>query len=471
MSKPRVGLITFGDPRDHEYNNFFKRYAEPKYFDGIEYFSSLPIDLVYGEKVACTIQDIDEQVDMLKKAGVESYIAYNPCWSWPNMVVRSVIALDLPTVLVTNCDPGTHGTVGLLGIGGTLSQIGKPHIRIRADFGDKVFEEKMMPYLQAAQVASKLKGEIFGMFGGRSLGIDTGVHDPMQWKAKFGIDTDHIDQLEIIRQADMIDEDRVEKMTKWLVESVSKVSYNEKLTSDKLKYQVRCYLATKDIIEQRNLSFLSVKCMPDLTNNYVPQCLSAAFLPYSYDGEGPKKPIAMSCEADADAALTMEMLKIISGDAATMFADVSHMAPEKNLLYLPNCGGMTAWFANRSDDPAENMKKIELRPANRPAGGASTFMMAAPGEITLARLYRVKGQYKMAIIPGEVITPDAETLDEFVKSRGSHQLPTAYVKVSFDFDEFVDEFGSNHIVGVGGIYEKELVSVCEMLDITPVVMK
>jgi L-fucose isomerase len=38
-----------------------------------------------------------------------------------------------------------------------------------------------------------------------------------------------------------------------------------------------------------------------------------------------------------------------------------------------------------------------------PAGGASVMHIAAPGEVTLARLARRNGRYWMAIVPGEFL--------------------------------------------------------------------
>jgi len=146
------------------------------------------------------------------------------------------------------------------------------------------------------------------------------------------------------------------------------------------------------------------------------------------------------------------------------------MDVKKKILYLPNCGGMCSWFAGRSENPSENLGKIELRPSVRPGGGATTYFTAAPGPVTLARLYRVYGEYRMAIIPGEAIRMTEEDLADFVRQRGKHQLPTAFVKVECDLNHLVDEFGSNHISGVAGLWVSELVQLCEMLDIEPVVM-
>ncbi len=50
--------------------------------------------------------------------------------------------------------------------------------------------------------ARRLKGLTYCLIGGRSLGIDTTVIDPAQWMKQFGIDVDHVDQLELVRRAE-----------------------------------------------------------------------------------------------------------------------------------------------------------------------------------------------------------------------------------------------------------------------------
>jgi len=471
MTKPKIGLMTFGDERDYMWEGYFGGLTKPRHEEAREFLSSLPLEVVSFDECARSKQEVDRQVRELKAAGAEALFAHTPCWATPNIVVRAVQAMDVPTVIMTSKSAATHGMVGMFGAAGTLSQLGIDHIRIRDDFGAPVFEEKMLPYFRAASVRARLRGRVMGLFGGRSLGIDTGTFDPMQWRSQFGVDVDHVDQLEIVRRAELIEPERLEKTMAWMKQKFASIAFDDgKLTEEKLGFQARCYLANKDINEEKGLDFISVKCMTELSDHYVPQCISAALMPGPYDAEGAKQPCSMSCEADGDGALSMEILKEVSGGGSTLFADVSHMDVEKKILYLPNCGGMCSWFAGRSDKAEENLGKIELRPSVRPGGGAITYFTAAPGPITLARLYRVAGQYRMAIIPGNVVNLTAEDNASFIEQRGKHQLPTAFVKVDADLDHLVDEFGSNHISGVAGSWVKELGILCTMLDIEPVVM-
>lgn len=467
MSHPRLGLITFGDNRAHEWEHVFRKMTEPRHAEAMRYFQQQPVELIANEAVARFKDDIDAQVDALLAAGAEVLVAHIPCWTSPNLVVRGVQRAGLPTILIGNKHPSTHSTVGLMGTGGTLSQIGYDHLRVREDFNDQL-TERIMPYIRAAATKKRLRGKTYGLFGGRSLGIDTGTFDPMQWKQLFGVDTEHIDQLEIVRRSEFVSEEATQTMVNWLERMAGTVKYDETvLTPEKLAFQVRCYLATKDIIEDMGLDFIGIKCMPDMTNYYVPQCISAALMPGPYDADGSKDPMMMACEADGDAALTMEILKEISGGKPVLFMDVSYIDDERGTYYFPNCGAFCSWYAARSDDPAENMRSVELRPANRPAGGAITYFTTSPGELTLARLFRIEGQYHMAIIEGETVTISAEEYQAFVAARGTHQLPTAFVKMDADTETLISQFGSNHILAVDGRYTRELVQFCELLGIQP----
>lgn len=471
MKQPSVGLITFGDARDHEWNNLFRSLTEPRHKQIIEYFGNLPVELHGFDEVARTLDQIDVQVDGLKVAGVTAFIAHLPCWTAPNLVVRGVQRMNLPTTLVSNRHPGTHGTVGLLGAGGALDQIGYPHLRVRESFESPALGEITLPFIRAASAVARLRGQVFGMFGGRSLGIDTGTIDPMQWRRLFGVDVEHVDQLEIIRRAELIAQEPAGKLVAWLERNVGAVEYDgNKLTPEKLSQQARCYLATRQIITEKRMDFVAIKCMPDLTNHYVPQCVSAALLPGPYDADGTQKPIPMACEADGDGALTMQILNLVSGGAPTLFGDLSYLDEDNQTIYIPNCGAMCSWFAARSSKAEENLTRIQLRPSFRPGGGATIYFRAAPGPVTLARLSRRAGNYVMTIFTGEAIEPSPKAYQEFVKARGTHQLPTMFVHVDVSFDELVNEFGSNHISGVAGTYLPELVHACELLKIQPIIL-
>jgi len=464
--KFKVGFITFGDHREDMWQNVFARLAVPLHEKAITILQKLPIELVAVEEVARTRKQINDAVDFLKGNNVDVLVAHTPCWTSPNLVVHGVQRMSLFTVILGNQDPGTHGCVGLLGASGALGQISFPHKCVREHYEEEAYRTKVYPILSAAAVKGKLKGSVFGLFGGRSIGIDTSNYDAMQWKAQFGIDSEHIDQVEIIRLAEEIDQERIDVTRTWLENGVQEVKYNDtKLTKDKFDFQIACYLATKDLVKAYEMDFIAVKCMHELSNSYVPQCMTQALLANHEDAEGVKETTPIACEADADGALTQQILKILSGGKPTFFADVSHIDNKNGKLYCVNCGAICVYYAGRSGNTSENLGKIVIKQSVRPGGGGITYFNAASGPMQLARLYRKDGKYKMAIIPCQAEEPTREMLDEFIKARGPHQLPALFTKVDFDLDVFVNEYGSNHISGVEGYYLDELLEVCKILDI------
>ncbi len=66
MNKPKVALMTFGDAREHEWENLFRELTEPRHKGIREYFENYPFTLHAFDDVARTKDQIDAQVDDLK---------------------------------------------------------------------------------------------------------------------------------------------------------------------------------------------------------------------------------------------------------------------------------------------------------------------------------------------------------------------------------------------------------------------
>jgi L-fucose isomerase len=150
--------------------------------------------------------------------------------------------------------------------------------------------------------------------------------------------------------------------------------------------------------------------------------ITEAFLNDPYDWEGPKQPHVCATESDMDGALTMQLLKGLTG-TPVLFADVRHYHADRDIWDLCNSGQHATWYAARSDDPAENLRSVNFYPEifYFPAGGASVSFFAAPGQATF--------------------------------------------RLEVEADEFLSEFGANHIHAVPGDHVAELRAVCRLLGI------
>lgn len=462
-NKRKLGLLTFSDGRKAVHEELLP--VNKKFHD--EVVSALEatgeVEVIPGETIIHEPRQAREQAAKLKTARVDATILNFSIWSFPHLPVLSAQAGRGPFLLLSNLNPSYPGLIGMLAAGGSLDNLGIRHSRIWGDIREKSVVDLVLSFAKSASAVNRLRGETCGLFGGRSMGMYHATVDPRQWQAEFGVDIEHVDQFEIVRCAQIVEESRVEQAFKWLTDYVGRIVYDGKgLTPEKLKRQIRAYFATKDIIKERDFDFVVIKCQPELSDHFVTQCLSQAFLNDPYDMEGVKPTIACGCEADLDGALTMEIMKHIT-DGPVLFYDLRHYDAANDMFVFSNCGSQSTFFAGRSNDPRSNLSRVTFYPQTLlyyKAGGASVQYMCAEGEITMARLSRKDGKYWMAIIPGEFINVSKEKMKET-----SPEWPQGFTKLDVNAKDLISGLGGNHLHAVYGNYVKELKEYCNLMGI------
>jgi L-fucose/D-arabinose isomerase len=389
-----------------------------------------------------------------------------PVWSFPNFTMLVAGATIGPLALFSNVDPAYPGMVGMLAAGGALDQIGRVHARAWGDVEEAATLDRLDELVRAGHAAARLSGSTFGRIGGRPMGMNTAVAPTDQWLREFGIDVEEIDQLELVRRAGLVEEERVRGARDWLERTVAAVHYDgRQLTEELLERQIRLYHAMRELIAERHLDFCGIKAQPELTDHFCTADIAEAFLNDPYDWEGAKPVTVCATEADMDGALTMLVLHSLSGTPA-LFADMRHYHQELEVWDLCNSGQHATWFAARSDDAAENLDRVHLYPQGFyfPAGGAAVHHLAAPGEMTFARMSRLDGAYRMQVLSGELRRHDAQT-DERLMRASTYEWPHAFAHFSASPEEILGRYGSNHIHAVPGQHTRALRDVCAFLGI------
>jgi L-fucose isomerase len=283
---------------------------------------------------------------------------------------------------------------------------------------------------------------------------------------QFGIDVEEIDQYELVRRAEAVDPGVARAGREWLERHVASVHYDgARLTPQLLERQVRLYEAMLELIDEWSLDFCGIKAQPELTDHYCTTDIAEAFLNDPYDWHGAKPPIVCSTEADMDAALTMQLLHGLTGTPA-LFADVRHYHADRGIWDLCNSGQHATWFAERSPDPAENLRHVHLYPEDFyfPAGGASVHYLAGEGEMTFARLTRLDGRYRMQVMRGAFERYDDATNTALMEAS-TFVWPHAFARLDAPAEEILQRFGSNHIHAVPGDHVEALRLVCRNLDV------
>lgn len=503
-TKAKIGFLDFNDEREHVLEKTFENAQRLKknVVATLEKTGKIEIidpaiSLSGFDKMVWRVKIARKQARILAEADIDGLILHYSLWASPRLARMAIQIIlrekkkknrSIPILILTNLAPEQPGMVGGMAAAGGLDQLGIPNLRIwsRNIANDPEKLKQIVTFVRFAQdrtkgsscaeeVVERLHGQIYGEIGGRSIQIVTAEADPLQWAKIFGVDTQPIDQLEIIRRANEmiswregvnskirdIRDERIGKAFNFLTENVESVNYEDKFTEDKLKYQLACYYATQDIIVENELDFIGIKCQPELSEYHVTQCLTEAF---SNDSRGPagekKKIVVCACEDDKDAALTQQIMYLLSGKP-TMFADFRYLDPERNILYLVNCGAHTPWFATRTDSIEDNLAKIKLDKQTffYAACGATVNFDAAAGPVTGARLARKNGRYWMNIVPGEFVEKPVKAV------ATTPGWPHAFMRFRVPMEQLFREHPCNHMQLVAGDYVAGLVEVCEKLAI------
>ncbi len=352
--KPVLGILGFsdGDPEVHEQLKGIVQAQVDAIVEALQ--ADGRVEVVAAPALVNSVESAKRLSSDLAAKGVDGTIFSYGVFAFPNFSAIAAQNGKGPFLLAANLNPDWPGMVSMLAAGGALHHLGIEHFRVAGDVKTSQVLEQIVTFAKCAKAVSSLNGMKYGLFGGRSLGMYSSTVSMQDWQKLFGVDVDHIDQSEIVRVAETVPEEQVEKAFQWLTQNVGRIEFNDTtFTPEKLRTQIRHYEAIKKLTEENGYDFIGVKCHYEMSRHYCTECLAAAFMNDPYDWDGPKEPCVCACEADSDAALTMEILKQLTGDPV-IFMDVRHYDADNDVMVFCNCGSQSTYYAAASEDFREN---------------------------------------------------------------------------------------------------------------------
>lgn len=482
MRSTPVGLVVLNDGRQHvieqnEADNLRVANAwadairrETRAVDGGE------LEVVVASETVKSVRTAQAVGEELRRAGVRQLVTLYNVWNFPYLVwplVQSV-GRDVPVLSLSNNNGKFPGNVGLLATDGALRQAGVPTHRIVGDVDDHATTERVAAWIRGAQAVTTMRNEVFGLYGGHSMGMETGFFHLVPTLRTFGTTTYHLDQFLLVKQMEGVDEAEVERGFAWLGEMLGdRIGFDDSvLTEQTLKTQIRLYIAMRELNEENGFDFCGLKGQRELTEHVTLGDIPEMLMNDPYDWNGPKEPTVCATEADAFAALSMQLLKYVSGGLPVLFMDVRLYHPELDLWDFVNSGNHASWYAALSDDPAENLARVRLHPALSfyfRAGGASVEFDAAATELTFCRLGLWEDTVYMVISSGRSVELPAEERAR-LNALTDPTWPHVHARLDCAYDDFLAVFPSNHVLAVAGDRVQALVWACEIAGIVPVVL-
>lgn len=472
--KPKIGLISITDtPRAlamveerekiiTKKHNDYKKYLVENGIEVIDASDNIPREK--GWVSFYNSEDIQKAVDIFLQNHVEAVIV--GCWHWsePMFVVEIARSLNKPILLYADDDPAWAATCLIAAAGASLwetspNRAAQVHERI---YGDK---EKTIKWIKGVCALEKMKKGTVILWGGSyALRMEYLQDDFPKLKSFLIGDIIVEDQYVLIKYAEKISEDRIDKFVNWLKEGGAGLNFDEKVfTPDVLRKQTALYLSAKDRISQagKNIIGVSAKCFPELSDEYgIDPCLLPAFIPYTEDSEGKKISISAVCEGDIKGLLSSIMLSNISGGVPALFGDVTYIG--KDYFIIANCGGSSVYYACKSCNTKNMLKNICLEKNCEGIAGAAVGYKCPPGQMTIIRLVRSKGKYFMHLGLAEAIeiTKDIES-----KFYYGDTWPHTALTMEVDRSLLIKALGANHLIAIPGNYVEEVSHLCVLANI------
>ncbi len=478
-----IGLAMLNDERPHVWqeNNpqnmaVVNQWAEV-IRSGMKNVDGTAPEVVVGSEIITSTRIAQKVGEELRRAGCRIVVMCYNVWNYPFLVWPFINSLgrDIPILSLSNNNGQFPGNVGLLATDGGLRQAGVRTHRIVGEADDPKIHQQVFDWLRAAEAAATIQNEVFGMYGGHSMGMETGFFHLVPTLKALGCTVRQVDQLLLVKvMENEVDEAEVDKGIQWFESLLGdRLRYDGKmLTPETLRTQIRLYLAMKIVNQDKGFDFCGLKGQRELAEYVCLGDVPEMVMNDPYDWNGPKEPTVCATEADAYAAVTMQLLKYITGGLPSLFMDVRLYLPDRDLWDWCNSGNHASWYATRSFDPVENFKKITFHPALEfyfKAGGASVEFDAAAGEMTFARLGLWDDKPFMTIMKGESVDLPAEER-KAINQMTDPTWPHVHARLTSSFDEFLAVFPCNHVLGTEGDRVRALTYLCEITGITPIIL-
>ncbi|MEI7615222.1 MAG: hypothetical protein WCJ54_00805 [Actinomycetota bacterium] len=199
----------------------------------------------------------------------------------------------------------------------------------------KYFKQRFEITIRSLSAIKKLKDSKVAQIGKIADGFRGMYYDEMEIYKNLGVDVVRGVEIEdVMARGEKIDKKLVKEVMDKIYSNCAKIT----VTEDKILDSAKLYLATKEICEENNFKAVAFSCWPKLADfKNLRSCLVNSLL--GLDG------IPSSCEGDMLSAISMLILKEISGKAAAVM-DFPAFDEEDESILLWHCGSAPFEMAN-----------------------------------------------------------------------------------------------------------------------------
>jgi len=438
------------------------------------------------------VSSVAEGMKVMAGARGERFIDFLAAWAYPDFSVSPMWRLPAatPKLMLGSAISDFPGAVGLL-----ATVAGTEHVGIRTsrlfveDFADHgAYRDAVAGFLaegryapdgpapiavepsqedrrRAQEAVATLRGSIYGVVGPRSMQMWNKISEA-DFLRYFGIAREGFDGLRLARMAERVPDAEAEKAFAFLRAEGMDLRLGRdpalQLTREMVLFQMKVYAALLELRKQFGLDFVGVQDQLDWIEHYPATDLTLGILNNRLRPGPDGETFVAATEADDGAAVTMQLLKLLSGGEPVGFNDLRYWRQPDSLYWFVNSGALAPYFAYGRNDSLEGSWSERQTPMYfREGGGTCSVVARAPGVATWARFsYR---DHQLYLCAGRGVT-DVPTPEEWRRrsSRCNPEWPHWYLRLCGRIERHIN---SNHPITVMGDHLGALKAAADELGV------
>ncbi len=426
--------------------------------------------LMITEDVLFDESEIVSTARQMEQDGADLIVLVVGTWLFSSIVASTVVELNTPVVLYGLSDQIANGNLGAsLQIRYVLEEMGKKPPYLCGQIADEKNLDTIRRYLKAAWVKRYLRNRNLATIGGKCMMMYQTQVNEFDWKRVFGVDFPQYDTAQVFYEMETVDEDEARAVADEFLSRIGQVNWEmdtgERICPDAVVSQAKMFLAFKRLQQIYDIDIFANKCMPEMSHpNYgygYPGCVATCM--------ANEAGITVACEADVPAALSMYILRLLSGQPV-FFADIARLNKPARKITFFNCG--TAPISMADPDkiislwPVPDFLPDEAVPDEyfvrdlECVGACINFELPNGREVTLLR---VGGNGDtLRFHAATAITSQREVEPEEVLGN---RWPGFGLTFKSELDRFLQNTTGHHYSIVVGNYVEELRCLAELLGI------
>jgi L-fucose isomerase-like protein len=331
--KPKIGVLAIAKKNQHQgdVRNFLEYYQ--KRLAGDPSIAAYVADRLLFDET-----EILAAIKELELAGVNLIVFVVGTWIYSSLIISAVNDLKTPFVLYGLSDQIANGNLGAaVQIKYVLQEMKQSFLFLSGPVHDEANFRTLLCYLKAAWVKHFLRNRKIGIIGGKCMMMYQTQVNEFNWKSVFGVDFPQYDTVQVLTEMANIDDQEAKPIAQEFLSKCNKVHWSldtgETILDDAILSQAKMFLAFKRMQALYGVDIFANKCMPELVSGKYGYGYGACVATCMLNEAG----IVTACEADVPAALSMDILALISG-AKVFFADIARLNKLKKIITFYNCG-------------------------------------------------------------------------------------------------------------------------------------